>query len=202
MGDRWIVCGIGTGVGKTVVSAILMRLLGADYWKPLQTGLYVTDNEVVRKLVPCAKHQIFPSAYALKAPLSPHHAARLEKRPIDPSSINLPSTERPLVIEMVGGILVPFTHEKICLDLFTRWEAEWILVSRNYLGSINHTLLTIEALQARNVPLKGIIFNGTPNRDSEEAIVNVSGLPVLGRLLPEKRLDPTTIEEYARKWDI
>ena len=194
-----VVAGISTEVGKTVVSAIITTLFDGDYWKPIQSGEVDSDSEMVSKLLP-SRHIIHPSAYSFKAPLSPHHAARLENQTIDPDKITAPVTNRPLIAEMAGGIFVPLSENLLSIDLFKAWDAKWILVSKNYLGSINHTLLTIEALKIRQVPILGLIFNGKPNPDSENAILKFSNTPVLGRLFPEKRMNLSTIQRYAKKW--
>jgi dethiobiotin synthetase len=182
-----IITGCGTDVGKTTVSMLLVEKLGADYWKPIESGSD-SDTENIRKRFPDRVH---PPAYTFKNPVSPHHAARIENRVIDPLQIMIPQTERSLIIETAGGIFVPLNAKLLSIDLFASWEAEWIIVSRHYLGSINHTLLTIGGLRARGVAIRGIIFNGEPNPDSEEAILNFSHLPCLGRLLPEKEVQWT-----------
>lgn len=199
MMNNLIVAGIGTGVGKTVVSAILATLFQADYWKPIECGI-PSDTALMHQFLDVSQHHIFPPAYSLKAPLSPHHAARLEGIKIDKRNITFPPTHKPLIIEMAGGLLVPLTLSDLSINLFKKWKAHWILVSRHYLGSINHTLLTIEALQARGLPLLGLIFNGHPNPDSEAAILTLSKLPLLARLLPEPILNQETIKNYAKKW--
>lgn len=189
-----MVAGIGTDVGKTVVSGILSLLFKADYWKPVQCS--EEDLVFMQKWA----GQIHPSAYALKAPLSPHHAARLENLTIDPKKITLPKTTRPLIIEGVGGVLVPLTTNNTTLDLFQTWDCEWVVVSKHYLGSINHTLLTVVALKQQNIPILGLIFNGTPNPDTEAAILEITQLPCLGRLLPEAHLNQETLQRYAEQW--
>lgn len=194
---RIIVCGCGTDVGKTIVSAILVHALKADYWKPIQCG-YDSDTHTIKTLV--KECHTFPSTYTFSAALSPHHAARLEDLEIDVTKITPPITSRPLIIEMAGGILVPLNNKTLALDLFAHWEAHWILVSKHYLGSINHTLLTSEALKQRNIQLHGIIFNGAPNPDTESAILHFSKLPSMGRLRPEPSINPKTIERYSRQW--
>ena len=200
MQKKIMVAGSGTGVGKTVVSAVLTTLLQGDYWKPIQCGdEEISDTVQMRTLIELAKHKIHPPAYSLKAPLSPHHAARLENRLIH-LNFKPPQTVRPLIIESVGGVFVPLTTEKLTLDLFKRWNAIWVVVSRHYLGSINHTLLTIEALKRHRIPIAGLIFNGEPNPDSEAAILKISRIPLLGRLLPEKNLNLQTIKRYAKQW--
>lgn len=188
------VAGIGTEVGKTVVSAILTHLFDGDYWKPVECG--ESDSNWVNQYI----KRVHPPAYRLKASLSPHHAARLENCTIDLESIHVPKTTRPLIIEGIGGILAPLTTTQPSLDLFQSWDAKWVIVSRHYLGSINHTLMTIEILKNRGIPLLGIIFNGEPNSDSEAAILTITKLPFLGRLLPEPELNITTLKRYASLW--
>lgn len=196
--NRWIITGCGTDVGKTIVSSILATVFKADYWKPIECGdLLNSDSQTVKKLSPSYVH---PSAYRFKHSLSPHHAARLEDIAIDCSKIVIPHTNNPLIIETAGGLLVPLNKHTLTIDLFTSWNIPWIVISRHYVGSINHTLLTIEALQKRNLPIVGLIFNGEPNPDTEEAILYFSKLPFLGRVLPERKFTKTTIQRYAKKW--
>lgn len=198
---KWMVAGSGTDVGKTVVSAILATLLDADYWKPIQCGNEEnSDTATIKNWIDTKRHFVHSPAYSLKAPLSPHHAARLENTPIAIDSITIPTTAHRLVIEGVGGIFVPLTTKVLTIDLFKSWNCQWIIVSRHYVGSINHTLLTIEALKQRQVPIIGIIFNGESNPDSEAAILEISQLPCLGRLLPEENLNLTIIQRYAKEW--
>lgn len=198
---RIMVSGIGTDAGKTIVSAILTILLDGDYWKPIQCGDGEnSDTENIKKWIDTSRHSIYPPAYTLKAPLSPHHAARLENTHIKLETISPPETNRPLIIEGVGGIFVPLTTDSLSFDLFKSWNCDWIIVSRHYLGSINHTLLTIEALKQRQVSILGIIFNGEPNPDSENAILEISRVSFLGRLLPELDLTQQTLQKYVREW--
>lgn len=198
-----IVAGSGTGVGKTVIAAILATLLKGDYWKPIQCGEgEESDIDAMQQLLDPTLHHIHSPAYSLKAPLSPHHAARLEKRSIHLESISPPQTAAPLIIEGVGGVYVPLTVKALTIDLFKPWNCRWVIVSKHYLGSINHTLLTIDALKRHRVSIAGIIFNGEPNSDSEAAIMEISGLPLLGRLLPEQHIDRQTIQRYAKQWQI
>lgn len=196
-----IVAGSGTDVGKTIVSAILVTLMKGDYWKPIQCGDEEnTDVAVMKKLIDTTNHHIFPPAYSLKEPLSPHHAARLENFSINVDTIIPPKTTRTLIIESVGGIFVPLTTKVLSMDLFKTWESQWIVVSRHYLGSINHTLLTINALKEQKISIAGLIFNGKPNSDSETAILEISKLPLLGRLFPEPHINQKTIQRYVKQW--
>ncbi len=200
--NKIIVAGSDTNVGKTIVSAILVTLLNGDYWKPVQCGEERDlDTNVMRNLIDTDAHHLFSSSYTLKAPLSPHHAARLENTTIELNKITLPNTERTLIIEGAGGIFAPLTIDILSIDLFKTWNCQWVIVSRHYLGSINHTLLTIEALKNRRQSILGLVFNGEPNPDSEAVIMNISNLPMIGRLLPENTLNRDTIKRYAKTWN-
>ena len=177
-------------------------MLQADYWKPIQCGFEEEfDTNIMKKLINVSQHCIHPPTYSLKGNLSPHHAARLAKIKIEPHRVNPPITKRLLIIETAGGVLVPLTEEAVTLDLFAQWEAFWIIVSKHYLGSINHTLLTIEALKYRRIPILGIIFNGE-NSESEKAILRISKLRFLGRLNLEKVINQKTIKKYVKEWRI
>lgn len=198
---KFIVAGIGTGVGKTVASAILTTCLQGAYWKPVQCGDEEDlDTVLMKKIIDTTMYPIYEPAYSLKAPLSPHHAARLENISIRVENIVPPQTTRPLIIESAGGIFVPLTAKILGFDLFKSWNMPWIVVSRHYLGSINHTLLTLDALKRNNISIAGVIFNGPPNHDSEGAILEFSQVPVLGRLLPESKINSQTIQRYAKLW--
>lgn len=196
-----IVAGCGTGVGKTVVSSILVSALKGDYWKPISCGPYHKgDFEVIKHLAHSSVGTIHPCSYHLKAPLSPHHAARLEHQIIESANIVLPNAARHLIIEMVGGIMVPLNHHLLAVDLFRQWNAKWVIVSRHYLGSINHTLMTIAILKSKKIDIAGIVFNGTKNPDTEEAILNFSNLPLLGHLYPHPIIEPNIVKIYAKQW--
>jgi dethiobiotin synthetase len=198
---RIIVTGIGTDVGKTIVSAILTLLFKGDYWKPIQCGDEEhCDTATIKKWIDTSRHFIHPPAYSFKAPLSPHHAARLENISIKWNTIFFPQTSRPLIIEGVGGIFVPLTTTTLSFDLFKSWNCKWVVVSKHYLGSINHTLLTLEVLKQRQIPILGIIFNGNPNPDSETAILETSQIPFLGRLFPEPHITKKTLQNYVKQW--
>ncbi|KAA5540798.1 dethiobiotin synthase [Adhaeribacter rhizoryzae] len=195
---RIFVTGIGTDVGKTVVAAILTEALQADYWKPVQSGtLTDSDTATVNKLIQNKKSRFHPEAYRLPLPLSPHAAAEAENITIELKNIQLPETANHLVIEGAGGLLVPLNNIKLMVDLLPIFACEVVLVSRNYLGSINHTLLTWEALKNRNINILGLIFNGEPNTASEDFILNYTGLPKLLSVLPEEKLTLEIISDYA-----
>lgn len=196
-----MVAGIGTDVGKTIVSAILTLLFKGDYWKPIQCGEENnSDTAIVRRWLQDDEIHVHNPAYSFQHPVSPHHAAFLENSSIRIDSIRVPETTKTLVIEGVGGILVPLTPHQVTLDIFAPWSCRWILVSQHYLGSINHTLLTIEALKRRNIPIEGLIFNGLPNVQSETAILTISKLPCLARLSPEPIINKQTLQKYVQEW--
>lgn len=165
------VTGIGTGIGKTIVSAILTEKLKADYWKPIQSGdLDDSDTLKVKSLISNTVSRFHPEAYRLTQPYSPHKSAAIDGITIDPKKIILPHTSNQLIIEGAGGLMVPLNDQDLMIDLIQQLNAEAILVIKHYLGSINHSLLSLEALYSRNIPVKAVIFNGDSDKDSEELI--------------------------------
>jgi dethiobiotin synthetase len=191
-----VVSGTDTDVGKTVFCAGLAGMLGARYWKPVQAGI-PGDSETVAGL---ADVEIVPEAYRLKMPASPHQAAAAEGIAIDPDRLVLPGG--PVVIEGAGGLMVPLTRTTLFLDVFAHWRLPLILCARTRLGTINHTLLSIEAVRARNIPLQGIAFIGDANPESENIIVEIGKVKRLGRLpviepLTAARLKTVFAENFA-----
>lgn len=174
--SRFIVSGTDTHIGKTVFCAGLAGMLGARYWKPVQAGL-PGDSEVVAEL---AGVEIVPEAYRLQLAASPHQAAAEEGITIDPDVLNPP--DGPLVIEGAGGLMVPLTQGTLFIDVFARWKLPLILCARTALGTINHTLLSLEAIRARGIPLHGVAFIGEANPESEKIIVEIGKVKRLGRL--------------------
>ncbi len=196
---RFFVTGIGTGVGKTIVSAVLTEAMQADYWKPIQTGaaVEITDSETVKSMLSNKKSVIHPEAFCLKKPVSPHEAAAEEKVEIIADKIIPPATSNTLVIEGAGGLLVPLNNRETMLDLIKFLNAEIILVVRHYLGSINHTLLSAHLLKHSGVKVAGIIYNGTPNRASEDAITGFLSIPVIGRIKEQSHFTPAIVMRQA-----
>lgn len=191
------ITGISTDVGKTVTSAIVVEALEGDYWKPIQAGdLDNSDSHKVKSQVSNSKSQFFPNSYALNTPASPHLAAEIDGITIDLKQIQEPKTENHLVIEGAGGIFVPLNEKDTIIDLIQP-EYKVIVVSRHYLGSINHTLLTIEAIQNRGFKVAGIIFSGSENKSTESLILNKTGIKCIGRIDEEPYFDPNVIREYA-----
>lgn len=187
---RFVVAGTDTGVGKTVVAACLTRALGASYWKPVQSGLDgETDSAAVSRLARLTAARVIPSAYALRMPASPHIAAAAEGVEIDPLNLAVPDVTGALVIECAGGLMVPVTAGLLQIDLIARWGLPVVLVARTALGTINHSLLSLEALAYRRIPVAGIAFVGDAEPLVEATIVRIGSVRRLGRL---PHLDPLT----------
>ena len=185
-----IVTGTDTNVGKTVFAAALTKALGAKYWKPIQSGLDgETDTECVRTLANLSQDRILPEAYRLAMPASPHRAAEVEGIEISLANLKLPDVDGPLVIEGAGGLMVPVNRQTLMIDVFASWRLPVVLVARTALGTINHSLLSIEALNGRNIPILGIAFVGDEIGDTERTIVEMGNVRKLGRL---PRLDHVT----------
>ena len=191
------ITGISTDVGKTVASAIIVEALEADYWKPIQAGdLENADSHKVKGYVSNSKSKFHPNSYALNTPASPHYAAELDGISIDLNQIKEPKTKNHLVIEGAGGLFVPLNETDCVIDLI-KPDYKVIIVSRHYLGSINHTLLSIEALKNRKIKIAGIIFSGDENKATESVILNKTGIKCIGRIEEEPYFDQNVIREYA-----
>jgi len=196
---RYFITGIGTEVGKTITSAVITQALKADYWKPVQAGeLNHSDRMKVENLIDNNRSKFHPEAYRLNQPMSPHAAAERDGIKIDIASIKMPHTDNHLVIEGAGGLLVPLNDNDTILNLIEILNCEVILVSRHYLGSINHTLMSIELLKQRNIRIKGILFNGKENKDTESIITKMSGIEVLGRIDELENLNKSVINSIAQ----
>ena len=200
MSQRFAVTGIGTDVGKTVVSAILAESLQANYWKPVQAGdLDNSDSTKVERYT--SNVNLLPEKFKLTEPMSPHAAARIDGVQITKEDLNLPAVSGNLIVEGAGGLLVPFNDDGLLFaDLLEYWGLPTIVVSRHYLGSINHTLLTMETLKKRGVEVAGIIFVGNENNETEQVIKSVTGVKVLGRIPIAKELNDKFIQEQAKQF--
>ncbi|WGR73049.1 MULTISPECIES: dethiobiotin synthase [unclassified Bradyrhizobium] len=193
MSQRIVVTGTDTGIGKTVFSAGLAHLLGADYWKPIQAGQEgETDSEVVARLGGLSADRIVPERYCLQTPASPYHSAEIDGVRIDPDSLDPPEIgERPLVIEGAGGLMVPLIGDTLYIDVFERWRLPVVLCASTRLGTINHALLSIEALRKREIKILGIAFIGERSGEAQTAIREIGRVRWLGRL---PWLSPLTAE--------
>lgn len=189
------VTAIGTDSGKTVVSAILAKAFEADYWKPVQSG-EPKDSDTVKDLT-AGTVKIHPEQYVFKTPASPHYAAAVENRAIELDEFKIPKTNRPLVIEGAGGLMVPLNEHHLMIDLIKKLDCSVVLVSNIYLGSINHTLLSVEALKKRGISIDYLVFNGAETPSTENIIKTFTKAPVLFRLDQEKKMNPEIINKYA-----
>ncbi len=196
-----VVAGIDTEIGKTVISAIICEALKADYWKPVQAGeLHLTDADKVRLLTNQHSTNIHPEGVRLAHPMSPHAAADLEDIHIDLANLTVPKTANQLVIELAGGLMVPLNHRKLNIDLLEQWQFPVVLVSKYYLGNINHTLLSWQLLKDRNIPFLGFVFNGKKNQATFDVILEYTKAPCLLEVNLHEEVDATMIQHYAEKF--
>ncbi len=190
------VTGIGTDIGKTLVSTILVELLEADYWKPLQSGnTDQLDSRFVKEFISNNKTVIHPEKYVFSQPVSPHLAAQIDQQEVFSHHFEIPQTENLLIIEGAGGLMVPINEQETILDLIQSFGAAVVVVHNYYLGSINHTLLTLNALQQRKIPVLGLIGNGEINKASEEIIFKQSKTPLLGHVNKLKNISKESIKD-------
>lgn len=196
MQKKYFITGISTEVGKTVASAIVVEALQSDYWKPVQAGeLDNCDTKKVKELISNSTSVFYENSYALKTPMSPHAAAKIDGITIDLKQIIAPKTKNNLVIEGAGGLLVPLNNSETILDII-KPNYKVIVVSRHYLGSINHTLLTVKLLQEKGFDVS-IIFSGDEHKTTEEIIRKMTNVSIIGRIDEEPYFDKNVVKEYA-----
>jgi dethiobiotin synthetase len=196
--NNFFITGIDTNVGKTLVSAIFVHAFGMGYWKPIQAGnLDNTDSDFIKKMVPGAK--IYPEAHRFTMPASPHIAAFNENTSIDIDMINFPDTSLPCIIEGAGGVMVPINGKHCMLDLIKKMNLKVVVVVKNYLGCINHSLLTYEVLKTHNVHIAGWVINGDENSMVDSTILERTGKPLLLRIYNEENIDTAIIQKYAER---
>ncbi len=194
MSQKYFITGIGTGIGKTISSAIITEKLNADYWKPIQSGdLNQSDSLAIKNLISNHKTRIHKESYRLNHPLSPHLSAKMDGVNIELVNIKLPETLNNLIVEGAGGIMVPLNDKELIIDLIEQLNLEVIIISQHYLGSINHTLLTINTLKQHNIEIKGIIFNGDENVESQNYILKYTGIKHLGNIPLIKNISKSEI---------
>lgn len=198
--SRIIVTGCGTNVGKTLVAAIVTESVEGSYWKPIESGCSIESDTLTVKNLVGSSRKIFKPIYQLSKPYSPHRAAAEEGILVEKQKITPPVCCRTLVMETAGGIYVPLNEGLLAIDLFKEWKARWIVVSRHYLGSINHTLLTLKVLQSHGVDIAGIIFNGDEDLYSERSILFHSQIPCLGRLANLPAINQKIVKDIALIW--
>ena len=194
-----IIAGIHTGIGKTICSAVICQALGYDYWKPVQAGdLDNTDSIFIKRNVANEHCVVHPESYKLTIPASPHYAAELDGVEITPGDIVAPQTTNQLVIETAGGVMSPLSNNFLNIDLMAQLNLPAIIVSNNYLGSINHTLLTVAAMQQRNIPVKGFVFSGKEFASTREFILQYTKLPLLFSIPPFEKINSGIIAGFAK----
>ncbi len=198
--SKLIICGTDTDIGKTVVSALLVQGLQSSYWKPIQTGNSEgTDSDRICKILNLSSKRLIPEIYSFEAPVSPHWAAEQESSCIELKRLNLPSyLPKKTIIEMAGGLMVPLTRNFLQLDLLQKWQLPIILVAKSGLGTINHTLLSLEALKLRKLPVIGIVFNGPIHRDNPRTIKDFSNIPIIAEL---PLLSQISSESLHQQWE-
>jgi dethiobiotin synthetase len=198
---HYFITGIGTDVGKTIASSILVEALEADYWKPIQSGATLdSDTLMVRSLISNKKTIFHSESYCFDAPLSPHEAADIENIEIKLNDIKLPETKSTLIIEGAGGIMVPLNKKHTFIDLIKKFNIPVILVIKHYLGAINHSLLSIDVLTNNNIKIAGLIYNGTDDYGNEAIINEKSNIPVFGKIAYEETINNKVIKKYSQKF--
>lgn len=197
MNTSYIIAGTDTGIGKTVASAMLVQGLGYNYWKPVQSGIEDggVDTRRVQKMTELPDERFLPEAYVFTEPLSPHRAAEIDGIDLDLDKLDIPHSENPLIIEGAGGLMVPLTRQNLQINQFKRWDVPVILCARTGLGTINHTLLSIEALFARDIKLHGLVFIGEGNDDNIRTIAEYSGVKILGHIPVLEEINPATLKD-------
>lgn len=198
MMHKYFITGIDTNVGKTIVSAIMVKALEAYYWKPIQSGdLEHSDSMKVQALSGADSERILPETFRFTTPASPHLAAEIENVKIELNQFQLP-IQTPLIVEGAGGLMVPLNDKYLMIDLIKKLDIPVVLVSKNYLGSINHTLLSILMLHKYNIPIKGIIMNGDKHEPSERAIQSIGNVSIIHHIPIVEKLDRAFVEAQAR----
>tara|TARA_B100000700_G_C14936452_1_gene804574 strand:+ start:627 stop:1289 length:663 start_codon:yes stop_codon:yes gene_type:complete len=198
-----IICGTDTDVGKTVISSLLVQGLNAIYWKPIQSGIESgTDTDRVRQLLNLSQERWIPEVYKFKTPVSPHWAAEIDNETVNPNLLQIPNINKPLIIETAGGLMVPLNRQFLQIDQLKNWGLEVLLVARSGLGTLNHTLLSIEALRKRDIKIIGLILNGTLHKDNPKTLEEFGGIPVIAQLPILEKLNSITLAEEWEKQNL
>jgi len=198
-----VICGTDTDVGKTIISALLVQGLKATYWKPIQCGLESEgDTATIERLINLPSSRKQKELYKLKFPASPHWAAELENINIDPTKLVIPSVKGPLVIETAGGLMVPITRKWLQIDQLQEWKLPIILVARSGLGTLNHTLLSLESLRQRGISILGIILNGPLHKDNPKTIEQIGDVEILAQVPKLAKLDGVSLKKEWQKQNL
>ena len=200
---KFIICGTDTDIGKTLISSFFVRGLNSFYWKPIQSGIESqTDSQTVKKLAQVNGEKIIKEAYVFTKPLSPHWAAEIDKETINFDKLRLPKGKSPLVVETAGGLMVPITRNFLQIDQIKQWNLPVILVCKSSLGTLNHTLLSIEALKRRNIEILGLVVNGEKHLDNPRTLVEFSGIPLIMEFPCLKKIDSNNFDILWKELDI
>ena len=200
---KLIICGTDTDVGKTLISSFFVRGLQSFYWKPIQSGVETeTDSQSILRFSEIKKEKILKEAYIFKKPVSPHWAAEIDEKKIDINLLKLPSTDGSLIVETAGGVMVPITRNFLQIDQIKRWDLPVIIVCRSSLGTLNHTLLTIEALKKRNIKILGLIVNGEKHLDNPKTLQEFSKLPIIAEFPRISNVDKNNLDRLWQELNI
>ena len=200
---KFIICGTDTDIGKTLISSFFVRGLNSFYWKPIQSGIESqTDSQTVEKLAQVSKEKIIKEAYVFTKPLSPHWAAEIDQKTINFDLLRLPQIKGSLIVETAGGLMVPITRNFLQIDQIKQWNLPVILVCKSSLGTLNHTLLSIEALKRRNIEILGLVVNGEKHLDNPKTLVEFSGIPLITEFPYMRKFDPNNFDILWKELDI
>ena len=192
---QFVICGTDTDIGKTLISSFFVRGLNSFYWKPIQSGIdSETDSQAVARLAKVNSSKIIKEAYIFREPVSPHWAAEIDQKVINFKLLTLPNVDGSLIIETAGGLMVPITREYLQIDQVKKWNIPVILVCRSGLGTINHTLLSIEALKKRNIRILGLVINGKKHLDNPKTLTEFSSLPIIAEFPFMQKIDSNNLD--------
>ena len=200
---KFIICGTDTDIGKTLISSFFVKGLDSFYWKPIQSGIESqTDSQTVKKLTQVSKEKIIKEAYVFTKPLSPHWAAEIDQKNINFDKLRLPKVQGSLIVETAGGLMVPITRNFLQIDQIKKWNLPVILVCKSSLGTLNHTLLSIEALKRRTIEILGFVVNGEKHLDNPKTLVEFSGIPLIAEFPYIKKMDSNNLDILWKELDI
>ena len=200
---KFIICGTDTDIGKTLISSFFVKGLNSFYWKPIQSGIESqTDSQTVKELAQLSKEKIIKEAYVFTKPLSPHWAAEIDQQTINFEKLRLPKVQGSLIVETAGGLMVPITRNFLQIDQIKQWNLPVILVCKSSLGTLNHTLLSIEALKLRNIEILGLVVNGEKHLDNPKTLVDFSGIPLITEFPLIKKMDSKNLDILWKELDI
>ena len=200
---KFIICGTDTDIGKTLISSFFVKGLNSFYWKPIQSGIELqTDSQTVEKLAQVSKEKIIKEAYVFSKPLSPHWAAEIDQKIVNFDKLRLPKVQDSLIVETAGGLMVPITRNFLQIDQIKQWNLPVILVCKSSLGTLNHTLLSIEALKRRNIEIFGLVVNGEKHLDNPKTLVDFSGIPLIAEFPYIPKFDSNNLDILWKELNI